>query len=152
MNMWRNLFSAIALAFVLCLTGLVMTGEAQAQRFVDNGNGTVTDTVTGLMWTKNANQIGVMNWHNAMARCDSFSISGIGGWRLPSKDELADIYLAMKGYVRGRGPFNGVSTGFYWSSSIYTDTMAWGVFMYNGGIRHGDKTLLASVWPVRASQ
>ncbi|WP_459936950.1 hypothetical protein [Desulfonatronum parangueonense] len=37
------------------------------------------------MWTKDANPFGKLNWHDAMARCSSFSISGIGGWRLPSK-------------------------------------------------------------------
>ncbi|WP_084184725.1 hypothetical protein [Desulfonatronum thiodismutans] len=39
----------VVVTTMLCLTGLVMSDEAQAQRFVDNGNGTVTDTQTGLM-------------------------------------------------------------------------------------------------------
>ncbi len=51
-------------------------------------NGTVTDTQTGLMWTKDANMLGQLNWYDAMNRCNSFNISGIGGWRLASKDEL----------------------------------------------------------------
>jgi hypothetical protein len=104
--MWRKIFGTAALAFMLCLTGLVMSGEAQAQRFVDNGNGTVTDTVTGLMWTKNANPFGRLNWHDAMSRCSSFSISGIGGWRLPSKDELVALYHA----IQGGHPFTGVQS------------------------------------------
>ncbi len=87
-KIWTKLFTTAALTLMLCMTGLVITGEAQAQRFLDNGNGTVTDTVTGLMWTKDANPFGTLNWHDAMARCGSFSISEIGGWRLPSKDEL----------------------------------------------------------------
>ncbi|PTN38207.1 hypothetical protein [Desulfonatronum sp. SC1] len=53
-KMWSKIFTTAALTFMLCLTGLVMTGQAQAQRFVDNGNGTVTDTVTNLMWTKHS--------------------------------------------------------------------------------------------------
>ncbi len=69
----------VVVAAMLCLTGLSMTGEAQAQRFVDKGNGMVRDTVTELMWTKNANPFGKLNWHDAIARCSSFSISGIGG-------------------------------------------------------------------------
>ncbi len=87
-KLWRKIFGTAALAFMLCLTGLVMSGEAQAQRFVDNGNGTVTDTVTGLMWTKDASLFGERNWNDAMSACSSFSISGIGGWRLPRKHEL----------------------------------------------------------------
>ncbi len=57
-KMWKKFFTTAALTFMLCMTGLVITGEAQAQRFTDNGNGTVTDTVTGLMWTKDANPFG----------------------------------------------------------------------------------------------
>jgi len=37
----RKLILSVSLVFMLCLTGLAMSGEAQAQRFVDNGNGTV---------------------------------------------------------------------------------------------------------------
>jgi hypothetical protein len=99
----------VAITLTLCLTGLVITGEAQAQRFVDNGNGTVTDTVTGLMWTKDANLFGRLNWHDAISRCSSFSISGIGGWRLPSKDQLETLHHAMK----GGQPFTGVQASTY---------------------------------------
>jgi hypothetical protein len=69
----------VVVAVMLCLTGLVMSGEAQAQRFVDNGNGTVTDTATGLMWMKDAYQLGQSLWHDAMDECSSLSINGIGG-------------------------------------------------------------------------
>ncbi len=92
MKMWRKISGTAVVAFMLCLTGLVITSEAQAQRFVDNGNGTVTDTVTGSMWTKDANLFGERTWDDAMAACGAFSISGIGGWRLSSKDDLIDLY------------------------------------------------------------
>ncbi len=101
------------MAFLFCLTMLIMSGDAQSQRFVDNGNGTVTYTQTGLMWTQNANPFGELNWHDATARCGSFSISGIGGWRLPSKDELVALYHAMQ----GGHPFTGVQSSDYWSST-----------------------------------
>ena len=152
MNMWRNLFPAIALAFMLCLTGLAMSGEAQAERFVDNGNGTVTDTVTGLMWTKDANPIGLRNWHDAISACTSFSISGIGGWRLPTRDELVDIYHA----IQGGHPFTRVQSEFkyYWSLTTYahyTD-YAWYVDMSNGFVSKYSKTFRDHVWCVRSGQ
>jgi hypothetical protein len=146
--MWRKLFTTAALAFMLCLTGLVMTGEAQAQRFVDNGNGTVTDTVTGLMWTKDANPIGKRNWHDAMAACGTFSISGIGGWRLPSNNELAALYHA----IQGGHPFIGVQSSNYWSSTTNADgdIHAWVVFMGNGHVFSAPKHFTYQAWPVRA--
>ena len=36
-------------------------------RYVDCGNGTVTDNETGLIWLKNANCFGEMGWFAAMA-------------------------------------------------------------------------------------
>ncbi len=112
-KMWTKHFTTAALAIMLCLTGMAMSGEAQAQRLVDNGNGTVTDTQTGLMWTKDANMFGTLNWDDAMARCGSFSISGIGGWRLPSKDELVALYHA----IQGGHPFTKFQASNYWSST-----------------------------------
>jgi hypothetical protein len=153
-EMWRRIFGTAALAFMLCLTGMVMSDEAQAQRFVDNGNGTVTDTQTGLMWAKDANPFGRLNWHEAMARCSSFSISGIGGWRLPSKDELLALYHA----IQGGHPFTGVQSSCYWSSSTYwdnegnTDGSVWYVHMPYGIVGTVGETSTEYVWPVRAGQ
>ena len=105
----KKLLAAAVMAVLLCLTGLVMTGETQAQRLVDNGDGTVTDTMTNLMWTQNPNPFGKLNWYDAMTRCRSFSISGIGDWRLPRKDELVVLSDAM----RGGHPFTGFQSSFY---------------------------------------
>ena len=113
---------------------------------MDNGNGTVTDTATNLMWTKNANPFGLLNWDDAMARCSSFSISGIGGWRLPTDNELVALYYA----IQGGHPFTGVQRSWYWSSStmaVYTD-YAWSVSM-SPGFKSSYKTSTLHVWPVR---
>ncbi len=146
----KKLLAIATMAITFCLAGLVMSGEAQAQRLVDNGNGTVTDTRTNLMWTKDANLFGRLNWDDAISRCSSFSISGIGGWRLPSKDELAAIYHA----IQGEHPFTGVQSSFYWSSTTlagFTGS-AWVVSMDNGRVDGSSKDRTHHVWPVRAGQ
>ncbi|SMP62716.1 Protein of unknown function [Desulfonatronum zhilinae] len=150
MKMWSKIFTTAALAFMLCLTWMVMSGEAQAQRFTDNGNGTVTDTVTGLMWTKDANPFGWLNWDDAMSRCSSFSVSGIGGWRLPSRDELVALYHA----IQGEHPFTGVQSCNYWSSTTSADNTdnAWVVNMLHGFVDTYLKSYTNHVWPVRAGQ
>ncbi|SDB33869.1 Protein of unknown function [Desulfonatronum thiosulfatophilum] len=146
----KKLFAVAAMAVMLCIAGLVMSGEAQAQRFVDYGDGTVMDTATNLMWTNNANPFGRLNWDDAMSRCSSFSISGIGGWRLPSKDELLILYHAMS----GGHPFTGFQSSSYWSSSTYEDghDFAWFVNMSHGSVDHYRKIDITYVWPVRAGQ
>ncbi len=156
-KMWRKLFGTAALTFMLCLTGLVMSGEAQAQRFVDNGNGTVTDTQTGLMWTKNANPLGELTWHDAMSRCSSFYLTGISGWRgidgwrLPRIGELVGLSTAL---IRGEHPFTGVKSSSYWSSTSYEGStgLAWAAAMPRGLAYGTYKTGSFYVWPVRAGQ
>jgi DNA helicase II / ATP-dependent DNA helicase PcrA len=119
-------------------------------RFKDNGDGTVTDTPTGLMWTKDAYPKGEGNWDDAMAACRAFSISGIGGWRLPSKDELEALYHAMQ----GGHPFTRVQPSVYWSSTPCADWAdeSWKVNMSNGYVGHDCNLYPGHVWPVRDSQ
>ncbi len=47
--------------------GALQKGVAlPSPRFTDNGNGTVTDNLTGLIWLKNANPCGPKNWYDAI--------------------------------------------------------------------------------------
>lgn len=57
--------------------------------FVDNGNGTLTDTVTGLMWQKADG--GEMTIEKAINYCDTLSIAGYSDWRLPNAHEAYSI-------------------------------------------------------------
>jgi hypothetical protein len=64
-----------------------------AGRFVDNGNGTVTDTTTGLMWASKDNGADI-NWEQAKKYCESFEAGGHKDWRLPTNEELKTLYDA----------------------------------------------------------
>lgn len=54
-----------------------------------NGDGTVTDKSTGLMWQQEIG--GEMNWKDALAYCGNLSLAGYGDWRLPTVEELKSI-------------------------------------------------------------
>jgi hypothetical protein len=58
--------------------------------FVDNGDGTVTDRSTGLMWTKADSGKG-MNWQQTLAYAAHLKTGGYDDWRLPNAKELEDI-------------------------------------------------------------
>ena len=58
--------------------------------FVDNGNGTISDNSTGLMWMKNDNGTGI-KWENALSYAESFEYAGYTDWRLPNAKELQSI-------------------------------------------------------------
>ena len=45
-------------------------------RFTDNGNGTVTDNLTRLIWMKNANAFGMKNWADALTIANTLA-SGV---------------------------------------------------------------------------
>jgi len=145
-KMRRKIFGTAALAFLLCLTGLVMTGEAQAQRFVDNGDETATDTQTGLMWSKKGNLIGQQNWHGAKAACEFITISNFSDWRLPSLIELRALFQTFGGEV----PFNGIAEfpSYYWAGTATSDFDAWKVG--TGPVNYVEtKNELNHVWCVR---
>ena len=58
-----------------------------ANRFVDNGDGTVTDTESRLMWQKGDNGKEV-TFGEALEYCETLRLGGYKGWRLPLPEEL----------------------------------------------------------------
>jgi hypothetical protein len=58
--------------------------------FVDNGDETVTDQATGLMWQQ-ADDGNTYNWKDALAYASSSELSGYSDWRLPNTKELESI-------------------------------------------------------------
>jgi hypothetical protein len=90
----RNFGKWIGIAVMtamFCVAGLVLSGEAQADRFINNGNGTVADTQTGLMWADKDNGSNI-NWYSAKSYCEGYSGGGKSGWRMPTMDELRQLY------------------------------------------------------------
>jgi hypothetical protein len=66
------------------------------QRFIDHGNGTVTDRKLGLMWAKNDNQTDIF-WNQIqgwLANDFPDSIPQVyGNWRLPTVAELQSLFV-----------------------------------------------------------
>jgi formylglycine-generating enzyme required for sulfatase activity len=59
------------------------------QSFTDNGDGTITDNVSKLMWQKSDG--GEMTFENAVAYCNNLTLAGYTDWRLPTGMELFSI-------------------------------------------------------------
>ena len=107
-------------------------------RFVDNGDGTVTDHCTGLVWqqdTEDTNGDGSigdedrLTWGEALRYCDRLDFAGHSDWRLPNVTELVSIvdYGRTSSYPRviRRTPdnaaidpvFGALSKEWYWAST-----------------------------------
>ena len=134
-------------------------------RFMDHGNGTITDNLTGLMWTKNANLAGGGKpWQEALDYVKSInSGAGLGGyhdWRLPNRKELFSLIDHSKWdpALPASHPFQNVQSYGYWSSTSVADTgifshsCAWVVFMWYGDVYVNAKGGGYDVWPVRSGQ
>ncbi len=82
-----SLFGADKTAFVLCVRGNIDYG---ANQFVDNGDGTITDLATGLMWQQ-ADSAAGLDWQDALAHAQNLVLAGHDDWRLPSAKELQSL-------------------------------------------------------------
>jgi hypothetical protein len=125
-------------------------------RFVEHGDGTVTDKVTGLMWTKDAHQIPTeMNWHDALEACNDLVFAGYHNWRLPNVRELLSLidYGRHDPALSEGHPFSNVQpSDAYWSgtTSLPHTAQALNIIMTNGAVRRNNKaSSLYRVWPVR---
>lgn len=83
---------------------LVASGAFAAdaqERFIDNGDGTVTDTQLDLMWAHTDNQADIF-WEQAPIWIKSEFTYQIGtqynDWRLPTLNELKSLYLESDSY------------------------------------------------------
>lgn len=133
-------------------------------RFADNGNGTMTDGLTGLIWSKDAYPASErMNWQGALDYIkiiNSNKYMGYSDWRLPNVNELkslqsyGEIRIGDMFIYTWLNGFKNVLTT-YWSSSTYAGNTldAW-IVDVGGRVYDSRKTDIwfHSVWPVRGSQ
>ncbi|MFI3331504.1 MAG: DUF1566 domain-containing protein [Rikenellaceae bacterium] len=100
-------------------------------KFKDNKNGTISDSATGLMWSKDDNGKGV-EWAQALSYAESSTLAGYSDWRLPNVKELQSIvdYTRAPSKTKTEAAidpiFNCTGTineakdpdfGYYWSST-----------------------------------
>jgi hypothetical protein len=149
--------------------------ESSKPRFTDNGNGTITDNLTGLIWLQNANVAGVRMWADALTDVENLNRDGTmngtfagdksnGGshqkdWHLPNEKELASLTdytnnnpALPSGYSNF---FSNVQSDSYWSSDTLKGGIAyaWIVTLSDYGVKDtASKTDICYVWPVRTGK
>ncbi len=118
--------------------------------YTDNGNGTVTDSGTGLVWQKCSAGLGttlgncstgitsLYSWSSAISYCEGLTLGSRSDWRLPNINELRSIvdYGSSTSPSINTTIFPNTQSNYYWSSSSYA--LAWGqaysVIFTNGAV------------------
>jgi gluconolactonase len=111
-----------------------------APSFTDNGDGTVTDAVTGLLWQKGDG--GEAAWEKARSYADGLVLGGYDDWRLPSSHELFCLQdLGRHDPALDTGIFTKTAAEHYWAADASAGDagMAWAVDG-GGGIAPHRKT------------
>jgi hypothetical protein len=87
-----------------------------------------------------------LNWNDAMLYCQLLVIDGKDDWRMPTKEELNDIYKSKKGFDNFE--LGGVD---YWSSTECDgyDGAAWYQYFTHGAKKEGHKSFNGLIRPVR---
>jgi hypothetical protein len=117
--------------------------------YTDNGDGTVVDNVTGLVWQK---AFSVMTYEEALRRAKGFSLAGKSDWRVPTIKELYSLALfsgvdasslGMAGVPRGARPFIAEVFDFQYGSNgdRPIDTQLLSSTLYQGTTMGGNKTV-----------
>ncbi|MCP4695866.1 MAG: DUF1566 domain-containing protein, partial [Gammaproteobacteria bacterium] len=139
-----------------------------------NSNGTITDTLSGLVWLANANctdtlggvdptaNLNQWKWADALTwtaalgngSCSLADASSAGDWRLPNINELQSLldYSNIPALPAGHS-FSGVQ-GKYWTSTTCFGNAgnAWYVYLINAATNYTSKTSNLYVLPVRGGQ
>ena len=137
-----------------------------APRFVDNRAGTITDTLTGLIWLQDAECFGQLTWQEALdavaafalgsQACTNYPLQVNPGWRLANVKELLSLIdFGQQDPALPEGhPFIDVQPLQYWSSSTWVPTpeLAWIVHLPVGFAGPTPKDDTRLVWPVRGGR
>ena len=85
-----KLFGGFFIIIIAIIVLLAIPALAK-ERFVNHGDGTITDTKTGLMWAAKDNGR-LINWRAARSYSDNYKGGGHTDWRMPTLIELASLY------------------------------------------------------------
>ena len=107
------------------------SGAPNPQSFTNNGDGTVTDNITKLMWQRTVPSAGY-DPSGALAYCAGLTLAGHSDWRLPSRIELLSIVdFSLQNPVLDSTYFPDAPSESFWSSTPSTNGETWTVHFGN---------------------
>jgi hypothetical protein len=119
-----------------------------APSYLDNGDGTVTDLVTGLMWQQTPDLVSKSTWQEAVDGASAFTLATYDDWRLPTIKELYSL-MDFRGVTgtdeAGSTPY--IDTDYFdfvygdeSAGERFIDAQYWSATAYVGSTMNGDAT------------
>lgn len=134
----------LILALALLLVPLVSHAVGD---YTDNGDSTVTDNETGMMWIQN--QAGVMNWQGTLSYCETLELAAYTDWRLPNIKEFQTVVDDSVSVVFDGTYFSWYQSA-YWSSTTAASTPSEALILnWNGEISLSVKSISKYIVCVR---
>jgi formylglycine-generating enzyme required for sulfatase activity len=129
----------------------LVSTQFHVPHFTDNGDGTITDNNTGLVWQK-IQPPDSMTWDDALVYSKTVFLRGKTDWRLPNVKELQslnDVSLINPSF--NKNYFPNITSGTYWTSTtlFLTESKAWDINLLYGIVSYNDKTSKENVLLVR---
>ncbi len=151
-------------------SGCTAESQAAVQRFVDNGNGTATDRLTGLMWEIKCAETDCRKLHDVVAKLpwqaaatawvsslNDATFAGHDDWRLPTLEELRTLLAAVPPCAAppcpvAAWPRDRTAPGGYWSSTTFSldRKRAWAISFGDGEAYTAEKDAALYVRAVRS--
>jgi hypothetical protein len=142
-----------------------IVASAPDSRYQDNGDGTVTDLATGLIWKQCAEGLSgpdcatgsaqTFTWQAALQHAEAAVFAGSSLWRLPNNKELASL-RERRCYTPAINTtaFPNTPSSYFWSSSPNANDSfsAWYVYFYDGHVYYRYKHYQGYVRLVRGGQ
>ena len=110
-----------------------------ATRFQDNGDGTITDTQSGLMWSQATLCDEAVDHHRAGEICSALDLAGHTDWRPPTVEELFALAdRTRQSPAIDTDAFPDTRSDWYWSATecAWASSSAWIVY-FGGGSAYG---------------
>lgn len=134
-----------ALHKIRCVRG----NPLAASSYTDNGNGTITDETTGLMWEQKTQDGGIGDkdmthtWKDALAYCESLLLGGHEDWRMPNAKEIERLVdLETSRPAINTTYFPNTNNALYWTSTSCTKChhrKAFAIDFTDGELYYGNK-------------
>ncbi len=122
------------------------TYSGNQQSYTDNGNGTITDNITGLMWEQDMGA--KISYADAFIKADASTLGGHSDWRVPTIKELYSL-IQFSGRVMGATTLELFINTTYFNQPIGNvtsgereiDAQTWSSTEYVGLTMHADETV-----------